>query len=304
MKDLQKATHSTPDYQSDEEKIEHLCEAFTLFSHETERLENPYPSLKEELKQVYNDLQNSNQQLQNKAAELDVITDHLQALADRTDRMKLLGEMAAQVAHEIRNPLGGIKGFASLLKRDLADHPQMEQMADYIIEGTDNLNRLVGQILHYARPLQPHLEKVDLIAVLKELKLHIAADESINRHNITLAIDTAFEELFLSLDPSLFKAAMLNLIVNAAQAMPDGGALSICIQKKFGHAVLTITDTGIGISEENLAKIFSPFFTTKSEGNGLGLAETQKIIQAHKGTIEVASTVGKGTTFIIKLPLR
>lgn len=229
---------------------------------------------------------------------------HLQTLANRTDRMKLLGEMAAQVAHEIRNPLGGIKGYASLLKRDLANHPQQQQMADYIVEGADNLNRLVSQILHYARPLQPHLERVDLIILLQELRQHILADEAFAKQNITLIVNSECAELFLSLDSSLFKAAILNLIVNAAQAMPVGGKISLQIKKKFGYVFLTIADTGIGISEENLSKIFSPFFTTKSDGNGLGLAETQKIIQAHGGTIEVTSVVDKGTTFIIKLSLR
>ena len=226
----------------------------------------------------------------------------LQIQAARADRMKMLGEMAAQVAHEIRNPLGGIKGFASLLYRDLADHPNMQQMASHIVEGTDNLNRLVTQILSFSRPVQPHFEKKDLVALIEEVKEHILADPSTDVNTLAIIIDSSSNELFLLLDPALFKSALLNLLVNAIQAMPNGGEILITIRESFKHVILSISDTGVGISEENINKLYTLFFTTKPEGNGLGLVEAQKVFQAHGGTIDVSSTEGKGTTFVIKLP--
>lgn len=157
----------------------------------------------------------------------------LQLLADRTSRLKELGEMAAHVAHEIRNPLGGIKGFASLLKRDLADSPSLRQMAEYIVEGTDNLNRLVNQILHYSRPIQLQLEKSDLVALLHEIKNHVLADDTISKQSIEISIDAALPELLINLDPSMFKSALLNLLVNAIQAMPKGGNITMSVEKNI-----------------------------------------------------------------------
>jgi PAS domain S-box-containing protein len=226
----------------------------------------------------------------------------LQILAARTDRMKILGEMAAHVAHEIRNPLGGIKGFASLLKRDLKHDPELEKMADYIIEGTDNLSNLVNQILHYTRPIQLHLEKIDLITLLHQVKQHLLADVNIYKPTISIIIDSPFDTLILPLDGSFFKSAILNLLVNAIQAMPKGGMITLRVRKQSTFLVLSVEDTGTGIPEEDLSKLFSPFFTTKPEGNGLGLPEVQKVVQAHNGTLDVISIVDKGTTFTIKLP--
>jgi PAS domain S-box-containing protein len=234
------------------------------------------------------------------------ITDirHLQTLANRSDRMQELGAMAAQVAHEIRNPLGGIKGFASLLQRDLKENPELQQMAGYIIEGTDNLNRLVTQVLNYARPIQPHMESTDLIGLIEEMKQHILADGSFDKQRVEITSETDLKQLLVYLDPQLFKSALLNLIVNAIQAMPEGGKMTLGVQEEQGNAIVKVSDTGIGIPKENIEKIFSPFFTTKPDGNGFGLAEVHKVVQAHDGVIDVVSTVGSGTTFSIKIPLK
>lgn len=228
----------------------------------------------------------------------------LQTLAARADRMEALGEMAAHVAHEIRNPLGGIKGFASLLVRDLADHPASQKLAASIVEGTDNLNQLVDQILHFARPVPLHPEKRDLMALLEEIKHLFMADANNYKPNIAILIDAPFEKMILSIDAAYFKSALLNLLANAVQAMPEGGTITLSVRKQPGVVILSVSDTGIGISEETLSKLYSPFFTTKPNGNGLGLVEVQKIIQAHGGTIDIISAVNKGTTFTIKFPLQ
>jgi signal transduction histidine kinase len=233
------------------------------------------------------------------------ITDirRLQHLANRHDRMKELGEMAAMVAHEIRNPLGGIKGFASLLWRDLKEHPQMQQMAGYIIEGTDHLNQLVTNVLSYSRPVQIHLEATDLVSLMIDLQHHLEVDENVSK-NIHINNRSTSPIIMHSLDPLLMKSSILNLIVNAIQAMPQGGTIDIALDQTQHETIVKVSDTGTGIPEENLEKIFSPFFTTKAEGNGFGLSEVHKVIQAHGGTIDVISKAGKGTTFTITLPLR
>lgn len=226
----------------------------------------------------------------------------LQHLANRNDRMKILGEMASMVAHEIRNPLGGIKGFASLLQRDLSDQPHLQQLAGHIETGVDNLNRLVTNILKYARPLQVSLESVNLVLLLQQLCQQVKADESLATA-VQLEVIAAEESLIASVDPGLIRSAVLNLVVNAIQSLPEkGGRVTISLNREGGCIIVHVQDTGSGITPENLKKIFSPFFTTKPSGNGFGLAEVDQVIKAHGGKVEVASIVGQGTTFTIKVP--
>lgn len=227
----------------------------------------------------------------------------LQMIVNRHDYLKELGEMAAHLAHEIRNPLGGIKGFASLLHQDLEGKPELQKMAGHIMEGTDNLNRFVNAILQYTRPFQPILEWTDLIPFMEDIKLCLQADRSWNPQ-ITFSIHAVQPKCLVQLDPQLFRSAMLNLFVNAMQAMPDGGLLTVNIDCRETYVEIEVKDTGIGIAKENLKKMFSPFFTTKTSGTGLGLAEVQKVVQAHGGTIEVQSENGQGACFTIKIPLK
>lgn len=227
----------------------------------------------------------------------------LQQVANRNDRLKDLGELAAHLAHEIRNPLGGIKGFAALLQQELKDRPDLQQMASYIVQGSDELNQFVSHVLQYARPFQLHLENVDLIPLIEEVKQLMQADPNWNSQ-IDFAIHSSAASLILPIDIHLFKSALYNIFLNAAQAMPQGGRLSVILESDSSWMTLHIKDTGIGISKENLPKIFSPFFTTKETGNGLGLAEVHKVIQAHQGWIEVQSELGKGSKFTIKIPFK
>lgn len=226
----------------------------------------------------------------------------LQTLASRNDRMKALGEMAAQVAHEIRNPLGGIKGFAALLERDLKKHPEQLKLSQNIIEGSNILDRLVTQVLNYSRPLQVELQPTDLKQTIEELEKALVAEKAIPS-NVVLKLNLPLD-IIAPVDSAVLKLALKNLMINAIQAMPDGGALSVDLCKMDHKAIIKINDTGIGIPKEHLKKLFSPFFSTKSYGNGLGLAEANKVIQAHGGEISAESTPGKGTTFTIKLPLK
>lgn len=228
---------------------------------------------------------------------------HLQVLANRSGRMKELGKIAAMIAHEIRNPLGGIRGFATLLQQELKNQADLYAMATHIVEGTNDLNQFVSKVLNYSRPLQVNFEVTNLVSLMEELRVHVLADANFNPR-IQFELKYSSPVLMAPIDQPLFKSAMLNLIVNAIQAMPEQGNLTISIANDKENALIDIRDTGIGIPEENLEKLFSPFFTTKEEGNGFGLTEVHKVIEAHGGSIEVQSVVSKGTVFTIKIPLK
>ncbi len=227
----------------------------------------------------------------------------LQLLANRNDRMKELGEMAATVAHEIRNPLGGIRGYASLLLRDLEGSSHLKEMVQHIVNGTKSLERIVNNVLHFARPIEITQKDEDINKLIKEVCKLIKVDPAFPPN---VSIETHFHSscFVVSIDKECIRSALLNLLVNACQAITNKGKITISLIKNNDSCVINISDTGIGINKEDLENIFSPFFTTKEEGNGLGLAETYKIIQAHLGTIDVRSHKDVGTTFTLTLPLK
>lgn len=227
----------------------------------------------------------------------------LQLIASRNERLKELGEITASVAHEIKNPIGGIRGYATLLYRDLEKYPEMQEMAEQIIEGTKSLERLVTTILQFSRPVQICLKSVDLVELIRKLCKHIKVDPACPDH-VQVQTHLFQESLIAPVDADALYAALLNLVMNGYQSMPNGGVITISMIKRDLFCVITISDTGSGIAEKDRDKIFSPFFTTKSKGNGLGLSETQKIIQAHGGRIDFHSRPLQGTTFNITLPLK
>lgn len=226
----------------------------------------------------------------------------LQIAANRNDRLKELGEMAARVAHEIRNPLGGIRGFAALLYRDLEESKHLQEMAGYILEGSKTLERLVNNVLHYSRPVEIKPSLVDIGKYLKEIADFARADPNFSKE-VALQCHIPKDKIMVSIDKGLFHSAILNIIVNAYQAIESKGTITICAIKNNDNCVISLSDTGNGIEAKDLEKIFTPFFTTKERGNGLGLSEASKIVQAHLGTIDVRSKPNFGTTFTINIPL-
>lgn len=220
------------------------------------------------------------------------------------ERMKELGEMSARVTHEIRNALGPIRGYASLLSRDLAKEPHLQEMAGFVVEGVKSLESLVSRILHYAKPIGIEVRSIEMGLFLKKLGSSVRADPMLPG-NIRLEIHIPSEPLLAPIDPEALQACLLNLIYNGIQAMDKGGVLLISLLKPLEHLCqIDISDSGMGIDEEHLGQLFSPFFTTKSKGTGLGLAEAQKIAKAHGGAIEVRSQPGRGSTFTLTLPLK
>lgn len=219
----------------------------------------------------------------------------LQRQLHQGDRLKELGERVASLAHEIRNPLSGIRGFASLLQKDLAATPHLQEMATHLLDGAKALDRLVCQVLEYARPLALHLQYLDIPALVRSVLLFFRPE--IPAH---ISLETHLPPVSAELDPDAFRRACLNLLLNAVQAMPQGGTLTVSLVPSLAHFQLVVTDTGVGIADTS--RLLTPFFTTKSTGTGLGLVEVHKIVQAHKGTLDVRSQVGRGSTFTLTFP--
>ena len=239
----------------------------------------------------------------------------LEELAHRNQRLREMGEMAAGIAHEIRNPLGSIELFASLLKKDLEEDPEKAKLVQHIRAGVQNMDRIISTLLLFAKSAQPSRQQCDINLLLTELLDGL--DDIRVPDNIKVVRDFGNEEMLANGDRELLRQVFPNLIRNAIQAMPDGGELRLKTQKALTTVAgqesgkdagarkfitVTIADTGGGICAEDLSKIFNPFFTTKDKGTGLGLAISHNIIKAHQGTIEAVSEEGKSTSFMVKIP--
>jgi PAS domain S-box-containing protein len=233
--------------------------------------------------------------------------DQMQVQLSRAERLATLGQVAAGIAHEIRNPLVGIGSTATLLRDDFEAADPRRADLDVILNETRRLDRIVNQIIDYARPREIAPVVFNLIDIVQEvLKL---SDASIAAKGLT--VKTALHPMLpvLQADRDQMKQVLLNVVQNAIEAMGTGGTLSIAAFESRRAAdqgmVLTVTDTGAGISSQDLAHVFQPFFTTgKSKWTGLGLAICRNIIDAHAGDIQVTSQPGHGTTVRMWLPLR
>lgn len=212
------------------------------------------------------------------------------------DRLAAIGEMAATVAHEIRNPLGGIQGFASLLSRDLDPESDGHRLVEKIVLGTKNLNRIVNNLLEYTRPVEFDLADTQLKEIVVSAIGYCAIPDTVTISN------EVSESLVVRCDGNQIRQVVLNVLINAVQSMDDAGTVSLTAELTEGAMVLRIRDTGCGIEADELEQIFMPFHTTKEKGTGLGLAAAAKIVEAHGGRIDVDSVVGTGTTFSIYLP--
>jgi two-component system sensor histidine kinase HydH len=219
----------------------------------------------------------------------------------RADRLSALGELSAGMAHEIRNPLGSIKGAVEIIKDDYSPDEAKYEFIQILLKETDRLNRIVQEFLGFAKPKNPEFQVVDLNEAIESVLTLTAQEARKTRVKVEKKLDPAIGKR--SLDGGLLKQAFLNLILNAIQAMPGGGLLTVESRLAQGEIEVKIADTGTGISEENKKKLFSPFFTTKKQGTGLGLAITYRIIENHRGKIVVASEPGKGTAFTVKIPV-
>lgn len=231
----------------------------------------------------------------------------LQQEAARQERFAALGEMAAVLAHEIRNPLGAIKGLAQFLgEKQAADPPQLE-MTRTIADEATRLERLVNDLLTYARPRPPNRQPAELPGVLDEVLRSVGPET--NAAGVVCRLDVVGDAFPISADPEQLKQLFGNLVLNAIQAMPTGGKLTLTQRSVDGKSrtrravEVAVEDTGSGIPEADLPRVFEPFYTTRSKGTGLGLAICMQITAAHGGTIGVVRTGPAGTTILVTLPV-
>ena len=227
-----------------------------------------------------------------------------EAKLHHAERLASLGEMIASVSHEIKNPLGIIRSTAEILNKRLKDQaPSSKHLAEIIVTETSRLDDIVREFLDFARPQVPNLSKMSINDLLKKVIDFMQPEFANNQVTLETDLDPDIEPL--EIDHNMIYRAFLNLFFNAVQAMPDGGTLSVAsLASSEGNkknVVIRITDSGIGMSQEKLGMIFTPFYTDKNRGTGLGLAIAKNLIEEHNGTIEVESKPGKGSSFIITL---
>lgn len=216
----------------------------------------------------------------------------------RAERLATAGELAAGAAHEIRNPLASIRSAIQHLRGDYPDAGPRAELIDDILAEVDRINQIVEGLLSFARPAEPDFQRVDL----GDLVRHTLTLVDVQAQEQAVQVRVDVPDLAVRADPNLIKQVVLNVVMNALQAMPDGGQLTVSAASAGRAALLRIADSGPGIAAEDREKLFDPFFTTKKGGTGLGLSVCYGIVQRHGGEIEVESELGRGTVVNIKLP--
>jgi two-component system sensor histidine kinase HydH len=226
----------------------------------------------------------------------------LQQEVERTKRLASLGSLAAGVAHEIRNPLSSVKGFATYFREKLKDSPQDRDTATTMIQEVERLDRVIGQLLEFARPSTLKIKPVRVTDLIRHSLKLIEGDARTKGVEVKTDLPANLPQALV--DADRMNQVLLNLYLNAIQAMDGGGVLQITVSRDDSRKLTTITvsDNGRGIEAADQERIFDPYFTTKSDGTGLGLAIVHKILDAHGGSIKVRSQKGAGTTVTMTLP--
>ncbi len=223
----------------------------------------------------------------------------------KRERLAALGELSAVVAHEVRNPLGVIFNSLGSLRRILKPSGDAAMLLDIVGEEADRLNRIVGDLLDFARPHEPSLQPEPLGDIVRDVVDAAGSDPAAT--GVEVRTDVADELPLVRADARMIRQALLNLVINGLQAMPKGGSLELTVKPvRRGNQTmvqLDVSDSGPGIPAEFAERIFQPFFTTKASGTGLGLAVVKRIIDAHRGELSVQNRPGGGTTFTLRLPL-
>lgn len=220
----------------------------------------------------------------------------------RAEHLATLGELAAGLAHEIRNPLAGIAGVMDVIARDLAPSSPTREVLEEVKREARHIQRILSDLLEYARPKPPQMRLADLNATV-EHAVNLARQQVASRP-VTIEFRRAPGLDSVEHDPAAIQQVLLNLLLNALQAIPEAGRVDVETAKKDSSAAIIVADSGRGIPPEHLPNIFRPFFTTKGEGTGLGLSLARRNVESHGGRIEVSSTVGQGSRFTVWLPLR
>lgn len=256
-----------------------------------------------ELQKTARGLEESYQKLQHQSERIIAVEERLR----RAEKLSTLGEMAAVLAHEIRNPLGSIRGTAEILKDDYKPGDPKFEFIEIQIRETERLNRVVEDFLHMARPQPSDMRPCPVHEELETIVTLVSNDA--RERQISLLLQPPAAPVIIKADGEKLRQAFLNIIINALQATPPGGSVIISTAAdrsaadQGGSCEIRFRDSGPGIDAGTLERIFEPFYTTKPGGTGLGLAITKKIIESHGGTLTVESDIGRGTTVTVRLPM-
>jgi len=269
--------------------LEDLAEILQMYNDVTQRLEQSHERLQQEVVRLREQLEQKNRELEMKK------------------RLAALGEMAAGIAHEIRNPLGGIQLYASTLAGEVSEKPLARELVQKISSGVRGLNTLVTDMLAFAGNMQIDMRGYEL----EQIVMHAIelAQPSLTQHNVTVTTGEAVGRIMLNVDGRMLERVLLNLLLNASEAIAEENRsqkpearIIIDAVEQDGAVVITVKDNGPGIAAEVLERLFNPFFTTKHSGTGLGLAIVHRIIEAHNGTITAANNTNEpGAIFTITL---
>ena len=255
----------------------------------------------EELRATEEELRAANEELQAANEELRETQEQL----IRSEKLAAIGQLAGGVGHELRNPLGAIKNAVYYVKGKVAKselgqkEPRVIEFLDIADDEVNSSNKIINDLLGFSRVGQPSVSLARIKEVIDDALSHLTIPQNIE---VVKKLDADLPEV--SIDTDQTRQVLVNMIMNAVQAMPEGGRLTISAREGDKFLEVEISDTGCGIPKEAIGKIFDPLFTTRAKGIGLGLAVCKAIIDRHQGHIEVESEVGKGTTFAIRLPLK
>ena len=246
------------------------------------------------------------EELRARSEHLEDLVEERTMMLSNTTRMAAIGETAGMVGHDLRNPLQTIINTIHLARESMKmdevspteRHLRLERALDTIREQADFMNKIVSDLQDYARQTKPTFVEYDMQTLINETLSSISISKAVE---VSSTVEPDLPKL--NVDPSLLRRAFTNIVTNALQAMPDGGKLRIKAWRNEKLATVSFQDTGKGISEDVKAKMFSPLFTTKEKGVGLGLAVTRRLVESHRGEIKVTSKLGEGTTFTVEIPL-
>jgi two-component system, NtrC family, sensor kinase len=270
-----------------------IAELARSFNEMTASLDKAYTELRALTNTLEQRVEQKTQEL--KSAQMQIV---------RAEKLASLGRMAAGVAHELNSPLTGVLTFAHLVAKKVPKDSQEAADLQVIITETNRCARIIKDLLQFARETQVDRREEDLNNIVRHTMSILQPQAQFHNVNVHLSLDENLPKVIV--DAAQIKQVLMNIVLNAVEAMGQTGDLDIRTGREERRAVLTIKDTGCGISQENLGRIFDPFFTTKDpgKGTGLGLAVSLKLIENHGGTIEVTSEVGKGATFRVVLPIQ
>jgi len=285
------------------------------FASELQKANEKLQASEEELRATNEELESSNEELRATEEELRTSNEELQVTNEelkgaqerlvRSEKLAAIGQLAGGVGHELRNPLGAIKNAVYYIKGKVAkselaqQEPRVIEFLGIVDDEINASNKIINDLLSFSRVGKPAVSPARIETVINDAISHATI-----AGNITLIKNVAIGLPEIQIDTDQIRQVLVNIITNATQAMPDGGKLAISARQQDIFLEVAIADTGIGIPQEIIGKIFDPLYTTKAKGIGLGLAVCKSIIERHQGQINVTSKVGEGTTFTVKLPLK